>query len=259
MGAIDRLLVALDTDGDAAVVARASEDGMEALHDLLEQRYGMGLISDWTALDNERFDGPVVRVRLALDVLNEEKRDHVMGLVDERLCQDLDENRFAILSTTRVFPGARGSAADTLSAKPPAVLLARYTRDPLPLPDLSTKYQKQRERLVHALQSLLEALAENGDRPDNKNRRRAYKCQERFETHVEWLHRKVLRRTGYPLVTTWAYMWGDLLWSGPVVLRTVFDVGASEVREDLLAAIAQTLDGLAPDDFRLASATAIVQ
>lgn len=254
---IDRLLVALDTDGDIAAAARHAEDGLEAFHDLLEQRYGIGLIYDWVGIDNERFDSPVVRVRLALDVINEEARDEVMGRVDERLCEELDERRFAILSTTRIFPGARGGAEDTLRAKPALVPLTSFARSPITPPELSTKLDKQRQRLLDTLQSLVEALAEYADRPRNKNRRRAYKHQERFETRVEWLHRKVLRRTSTPLVTSWAYASHELPWSGPVVLRTVFDVADSEATEDLLEAIAQTLEGLAPIEFKLAEATVL--
>lgn len=253
--AIDHLLVALDTDGDIAAAARNAEDGMEGLHDLLEQRYGIGLIFDWDGLDDERFDSRVVRVRLAFDVITEEARDEVMGRVDERLCEELDERRFAIMSTTRIFPGARRGAEDILRTKPPLVPLSGSARSPITPPELSAKLEKQRQRLVEALQSLVEALAEHADRPRNKNRRRAYKRQERFEARVEWLHRKVLRRTGTPLVTSWAYASHELPWSGPVVLRTVFDLADGEAPEDLLEAIAQVLEGLASGDFRLASAT----
>lgn len=254
MAALDDLLLAIGSDGDVAAAARATEDAMESLHDLLEQRYGLGLISEWTDPDDVTYDGPVVRVRLALDVQNETVRDDVMSLVDERLCEGLDAKRFAILSTTRVFPGARGTTADTRRAGPPAVL-ARSKPDALAdPPEVSAKLEKRRERLVQALQSLLEALAIYGDHPRNKNLQRVYKRQERFEARVERLQRQVMRRTGSPLVTTWAYLSDDLPWSGPVVLRTVFDVAEGETTEELLAAITQTLDGLAPVDFTLASA-----
>lgn len=252
---VDRLLVALSTDGDVPAAARDAEDGMEVLHDLLEQRYGLGLISDWDGLDIERFDSPVVRVRLALDVINEEARDEVMGLVDEQLCQELDAGRFAILSTTRILPGARGGAGDTLRAKPSLVPMADSTDSTITPPQLSAKLEQQRQRLIDSLQSFLEALAEYADNPRNRNRRRAYGRQERFETRVEWLHRKVFRKGGTPLVTSWAYASDELPWSGPVVLRTAFAVADSEGTETLLEAIAQALEGLAPDEFTLATTT----
>ncbi|QKE84648.1 hypothetical protein [Arthrobacter sp. NEB 688] len=257
--AFDGLLVALDTDGDVATAARTAEDGLEFLHIVLEQRYGMGLISDWTDPDDRPFDGPVVRVRLVLDVVDEEHRDGVMSSVDEELCHALDEGRFRILSTTRVFPGARGSAADNVGGEAADVPALSYGGPvPVPAPELSGKLERQRQRLAHALQRLLGALATDGESPRNKNRRRVYERQERFEARVEWLHRRVLRRSGAPLVTSWAYMWDDLPWTGPVVLRTVFDVN-DEAREDLLPAIERTLDGLAPASFRLVSAAATAQ
>lgn len=128
---------------------------------------------------------------------------------------------------------------------------------PGPHPELSSKLEKQRERLTEALQALLDALAKYGDRPRKKTSRQVYKEQERFESRVDRLHQKVLRRTGTPLVSTWAYMWDELAWSGPVVLRTVFDVREDETPQSLLTAIAETLEGLAPDDFSLASATPV--
>ena len=256
VAAVDGLLAALNSDTEVACTARAAEDHMEALHDALEQRYGLGLISDWTDPDDEPFDGPVVRVRLALEVLNEERRDEVMPLVDERLCDDLDERKFAILSTTRVFPGARGSAADVRGdEKAAAPMPSPIEAGALQVSQLSPKLAKRRERLLAAVEDLLAALEEYGDQPRKRTRRRVHQRQDRFEARLYSLHAKVLRRTGSPLVTVWGHAWDDLPWTGPVALRTVFDVADSETEQALLSALAQSLDGLAPNDFRLSSAT----
>lgn len=255
---IDDLVGSLDREGRATAAARAAEDALEVVHDLLEHHYGIGLLSDWT-LELPDYDGPVTTVRLSLDVVDEESRDIVAPNVDEGLCQGLDADRFALLSTRRLFPGARGSASDPLSDEPP--------RKPTPtegddttrpnIQEINPKLQALRDRVVRDLDRYFEALDEAGDQPGKKAIRRVYMRQDRFETSLHRLHRKVLRKTQAPLITTWAYMWDELSWTGPVVVLAVFDLAAGETREDLLPAIVSALDGLAPESFVLTAATPV--
>ena len=249
---IDQLLLTLDQEGDVAAAASATEDAMEELHNLLELRFGIGLIAEWTAPDDE-YDEPVVTVRLALNVLKEESRRDVLGMVDERLCQGLDDARFAILSTRRIPPGARGGAADSRTSVRPNTPASVIVESQATRPELSDKLLKLRQDLIDALQSLLVSLVDYGDHPRKKTRSRVSKRLDRFESHLARLHRKVMRRTGVPLVTAWAYGWGAKSHGEPVVLHAVFDVGAGETHGGLLTAISGTLQGLAPEDFSLAS------
>lgn len=254
---IEDLVASLDGEGRGAAAARTGEDALQVVHDLLEHRYGIGLLSDWT-LELPDYEAPVTTVRLSLDVVDEQSRDIIAPSVDECLCQGLDEDRFALLSTRRLFPGARGSAGDPLSEEPvrkPSITEGDATRSNIQ--ELSPKRQALSDRVVSDLDRYLEALDEAGDLPGKKAVRRVYKRQGRFETSLYRLHRKVLRKTQAPLITTWAYMWDELPSSGPVVVLAVFDLADDETQENLLPAILSALDGLAPGAFVLAAATPV--
>jgi hypothetical protein len=231
-----------------------AEDRLEVAHDLLEHRYGIGLISDWT-LDLPVYEGPVTAVRLAVDVLDEDARHLVTATVDDLLCEHLDADRFALLSTRLVLPGARGTARDPRAApaQPPA---DRGVASTAPGDDLNPKRRALRDQVVGDLDRYLAALDAGGDHPGKKDVKRVHQRQDRFEASLYRLHAKMLKKAATPLITTWAYLSDALPWSGPGVVLAVFDV-ADGHSDDLLSAIAEALKDLPADAFTLASTTIV--
>lgn len=253
LASIEDAVASLDAVDRAAAAARMAEDRLEVVHDLLEHRYGIGLISDWTT-DFPVYEGPVVAVRLAVEVLDEDARHLLTASVDELLCQSLDADRFALLSTRLVLPGARGSARDPQSsaAPPPMRPSIAGTGNGH---DLRPKRQALRDRVVGDLDRYLEALDAGGDRPRQKDVARVHKRQERFEGSLYRLHTKMLKFAATPLITTWAYMWDELPWSGPGVVLAVFDVADGHSDDDVLSAIAEALNALPADALAMESAS----
>lgn len=250
ISALGRVLDALGQRGDVADAARQAEDALEGLQRQMEQELGLGLIADWTA-PGQRPPGPVSTVRLAFDVHREEARDDILSLVDDRLCQTMDEDRFAILSTTRLTPGARGSAGDPHADVDRA---AHVPTQEVQMPPGDHGHLPTRDDVAAGLASLLRAAGKFNGRPRAWRVRRFYGRQDAFEAQLLTLHDAVFHRAAAPLVTTWAYEYGQIPWRGPLVLRAAFDVADGVSDEELLAEVHRVIRALDTNDFTLAAA-----
>lgn len=250
ISALGRVLDALDQRADVADAARQAEDALEGLQRPMEQELGVGLIADWTA-PGQRPPGPMSTVRLAFDVHREDARDDILSLVDDRLCQTLDENRCALLSTTRMTPGARGSAGDLHgdSYSAPSVPTQRPETRPGEQGQLPTV-----DDVAASLTALLRTATKFEGRPRTRRVRRFYDRQDAFEAQLLTLHDAVFQRAGASLVTTWAYEYGQIPWRGPLVLRAAFDVADGLSDEELLAEVHRVIRALDTNDFTLAAA-----